>query len=153
MAMAATSKNGALEPHIRVKLISNTSQASKYAFRGGWECMWPLKIPQCCGDASSLEQRSILRAMHPLNPHKKHIRLLRGLFLINFMHWCTRLGFLLVSRAPYLLTAIMVGLVVVSGCSPQTGCRPEPQHITYRWKAADLKKTNMAFKHTKNAYK
>ena len=39
----------------------------------------PLKTLRCCGGTSSLEQRSVLRGMHPINPTPKHICLLGGL--------------------------------------------------------------------------
>ena len=71
-----------------------------------------LKLLRCCGGASSPEQGSILRAIHPINSHKKHTRLLKGLSLIDPTCRHARLAVERVSRAPYLAAAAMVGLIV-----------------------------------------
>jgi len=60
-----------------------------------------------------LEQRSVLRGIHRINPTPKHIRLLGGLSPINPTRQRTRLALEWDSRGPFPPAAIMVGLVVV----------------------------------------
>ena len=67
-----------------------------------------LKLLRCCCGASSPEQGSVLRAIHPINSHKKHTRLLGGLSLIDLTRRHARLALEWVSRAPYLAAAAMV---------------------------------------------
>ena len=54
----------------------------------------------------------ITRAIHPINSHKKHTRLLGGLSLIDPTRRHARLAHEWVSRAPYLAAAAMVVWVV-----------------------------------------
>ena len=61
---------------------------------------------------SSPEQRSVLRAIHPINSHKKHTRLLGGLSLIDKTRRHARLAHEWVSRAPCLAAAAMIVWVV-----------------------------------------
>jgi hypothetical protein len=73
-----------------------------------------LKILRCYGDASSLEQRSALRAIHTLTPPKKYIHKLRGLSPIHSMRQCGAQGLMWGARGPFLLAVAMVVAVVTS---------------------------------------
>ena len=84
----------------------------------GIEGPTPHKTLRCCGGASPLEQRSILRGIHRINPTPKHIRLLGGLSPINPMCRRVRLARELDSRGQFPPAAIMVRLVVVCRCGP-----------------------------------
>jgi hypothetical protein len=50
---------------------------------GGVEGVYVPPTLRCCGDASSLEQRSASRVIHTLNPPKNYIRKLGGLSPIH----------------------------------------------------------------------
>lgn len=135
--MAAASRNGKWAP------LDPTGGLAACIYRSDWSepihpasryqvCFsWGLRGGQmalkglpyvCCGDTSSPEQRSILRAiMHPsLSLSQKHIRLLGGCSwstqCIAVQDWASHAGSL---RVPvpvlYLPAVIMAGLVVVSG--------------------------------------
>ncbi len=71
------------------------------------------KVLLCSGDASLPEQRSILRAIHPFNPNKKHIRFLGGSSAINPTCRCRTQGVLWASRGLFLPAAAMAGLVLL----------------------------------------
>jgi hypothetical protein len=103
----------------------------------------PLKTLRCCGGASSLEQRSVLRGIHPINPTPKHIRLLGGLSPINPTCQRARLALDWNSRGPFLPAAIMVGLVVAA--QPRT-VLTGTLHITYNWNFLVNRKMTMLFK-------
>jgi len=124
--MAAAGGNGPLEPcrmpYVplqRVLLIEDDPPSKRICFLWGLIGHMPLKTPQCCGGASSLEQRSVLRGIHPINPTPKHILLLGGLSPINLTRRRTRLALEWDSRGPFPPVAIMVGLVVVCSAQPQ----------------------------------
>jgi hypothetical protein len=70
------------------------------------------KMLQCCGDASSPEQRSTLRAIHTPNPPKKYICKLIGLSPIHSMHWRGAQGLMWGARGPFPPVAAMVVAVV-----------------------------------------
>ncbi len=79
--MAAAGGNGLLEPcrmpYVplqRVVLIEDDPPSKRICFLWGLIGHMPLKTLWCCGGASSLEQRSVLRGIHPINPTPKHIR-------------------------------------------------------------------------------
>ncbi len=72
-----------------------------------------LKTLWCCGDASSLEQRSSLRAIHTLKPPPKYIHKLGGLLPIHSMHQRGGQGLMWGTRGPFLLAASMVMAVVM----------------------------------------
>ena len=71
-----------------------------------------LKTIQCCGNASSPEQRSALRAINTLNPPKKYIRKLRGLSPIHSKRQCGAQGLMWGARGPFPPAAAMVEVVV-----------------------------------------
>jgi hypothetical protein len=81
----------------------------------------------CSGNDALPQQRSILRAVHPFNPNKKHIRFLGGSSVINQMHRRRTQGLLWASRGLFLLAAAMVGLVVACCCARD--CSPTPPPI------------------------
>jgi len=125
--MAAAGGNGPLEPRRmpyvplqRVVLIEDDPPSKRICFLWGLIGHMPLKMLRCCGGASSLEQRSVLRGIHPINPTPKHIRLLGGLSPINPTRRRTRLALEWDSRGPFPPAAIMVGLVVVCSAQPRT---------------------------------
>ena len=112
-----------------------------------WGLIWhmPLKTIRCCGGTSSLEQRSVLRGMHPINPTTKHIRLLGGLSPINPTRQQAKLALESDSRGLFPPAAIMVGLVVCVACSPGP-VLPEPLRITHCWNRLVNRKLNVIFK-------
>jgi hypothetical protein len=71
-----------------------------------------LKTLQCCGNASSPEQRSALRAINTLNPPKKYIRKLGGLSPNHLKHWRGAQGLMWGARGPFPPAAAMVVAVV-----------------------------------------
>ena len=127
--MVAIGRNVPLEPHKRpfvlirrVGSIGDDIPSKRICFLWGVIGCMALKTLRCCGGASSPEQRSVLRAINPTTPHKKHIRLLGGLSPIDPTRRRARLCLALVSRGPFPPAAVMVGLVVaptaVDYCSP-----------------------------------
>ncbi len=71
-----------------------------------------LKTLQCCGDSSSPEQRSALRAINTLNPPKNYIRKLGGLSPIHSTRWGGVQGLMWGARGPFPPAAAMVVVVV-----------------------------------------
>jgi hypothetical protein len=72
-----------------------------------------LKTLQCCGDASSLGQRSALRAIHTINSPQNNIHKLRGLLPIHSMHWHGAQGLMWGARGAFPPAAAMVVAVVM----------------------------------------
>ncbi len=72
-----------------------------------------LKTLRCCGDSSSPEQRSALRAINTLNPPKEYIRKLGGLLPIHLMHRRGAQGLMWGARGPFLPAAALVVAVVM----------------------------------------
>ena len=124
--MATASGNGPLEP-CRMPyaplqhdiLIEDDPPSTRVCFLWGLIGNMPLKTLRCCGGTSSLEQRSVLRGICPINPTSKHIRLLGGLSPINPTRQHARLALKWDSRGPFPPAAIMVGLVVVCSVQPR----------------------------------
>jgi hypothetical protein len=79
---------------------------------GAVEGVYGPQTLQCCGNASSPEQRSDLRATHTLNPPKKYICKLGGLLPIHLMRWCRVQGLMWGARGPFPPAAAMVVAVV-----------------------------------------
>ncbi len=71
-----------------------------------------LKTIQCCGNSSSPEQRSALRAINTLNPPKNYIRKLGGLSPIHLMCWRGAQGLMWGARGSFPPAAAMVVAVV-----------------------------------------
>jgi hypothetical protein len=71
-----------------------------------------LKTLRCCGDSSSPEQRSALRAINTLNPTKEYIRKLGGLSPIHSTHQRGAQGLMWGTRGPFPPVAAMVVAVV-----------------------------------------
>jgi hypothetical protein len=71
-----------------------------------------LKTLRCCGNASSQEQRSVLRAIQNSNPPKNYICLLGGLSPSHSKHRQGAQGLMWGTRGPFLLAAAMVVSVV-----------------------------------------
>ena len=81
--MVAIGRNVPLEPHKRpfvliqrVGSIGDDIPSKRICFLWGAIGFMALKTLRCCGGASSPEQGSVLRGIHPTNSHKKHTRLL-----------------------------------------------------------------------------
>jgi hypothetical protein len=72
-----------------------------------------LKTLRCCGDSSSPEQRSALRAINTLNPPKKYIRKLGRLLPIHLTHRHGAQGLMWGARGPFPPLAAMVVAVVM----------------------------------------
>ena len=73
----------------------------------------PLKTLLCSSGDASPQHWIVLRGIHPINPHKKHIRLLGGSSLVNMMRWSGTQGILRGSRGPFPPAAAMVVMVVL----------------------------------------
>ncbi len=72
-----------------------------------------LKTLRCCGNSSSLEQRSALRAINTLNPPKEYICKLGGLSPIHSMRRRGAQGLMWGTRGPFPPVAAMVVAVVM----------------------------------------
>ena len=123
--MAAAGRNGPLQPrrmpYVPLQydiLIEDDPPSKRVCFLWGLIGHMPLKTLRCCGGTSSLEQRSVLRGMHPINPTPKHIRLLGGLSPINPTRQHAKLALEWDCRGLFPPATIMVGLVVCVACSP-----------------------------------
>ncbi len=84
--MAAAGKNRPLEAHRRpcvlrrrVGLIAEDPPRKRICFLFGLKGCMALKMLLCCGDASSPEQRSALKAIDTLTPPPKAYPLARGI--------------------------------------------------------------------------
>jgi hypothetical protein len=71
-----------------------------------------LKTLQYCGDSSSPEQRSALRAINILNPPQKYIRKLGRMSSIYLKHQRGAQGLMWGARGPFPPAAAMVVAVV-----------------------------------------
>jgi hypothetical protein len=71
-----------------------------------------LKTLRCCGDSSSPEQRSTLRAINTLTPPKEYICKLGGLLPIHSTHQRGAQGLMWGARGPFPPAAAMVVAVV-----------------------------------------
>ncbi len=91
-----------------------------------------LKTLQCCGDSSSPEQRSALRAINTLNPPKEYIRKLGRLESIYSKHRRRAQGLMWGTRGPFPPAAAMVVAVVmpVVFCAKATEKRNENTRIS-----------------------
>jgi hypothetical protein len=92
-----------------------------------------LKTLRCCGDSSSPDQRSALRAINTLNPPKNYIRKLRGLSPIHLMRRRGAHSLMWGTRAPFLPAAAMVVAVVtpVVFCAKATEKRNKNTKISW----------------------
>jgi hypothetical protein len=92
-----------------------------------------LKTLRCCGDSSSPEQRSALRAINTLNPPKEYIRKFGGLSPIHSMRLRGAQGLMSGARGPFLPAAAMVVAVVttVVFCAKATEKRNENTKISW----------------------
>ncbi len=92
-----------------------------------------LKTLQCCGDSSSPEQRSALRAINTLNPPKEYIRKLGGLSPIHSMRRHGVQGLMWGARGPFPPAAAMVVVVVtpVVFCAKATEKRNKNTKISW----------------------
>jgi hypothetical protein len=92
-----------------------------------------LKTLRCCGDSSSPEQRSALRAINTLNPPKEYIHKLGGLSPIHSMHRRGAQGLMWGTRGPFPPAAAMVVAVVtpVVFCAKATEKRNKNTKISW----------------------
>ena len=123
--MATAGGNGPLVSHMRpcapiqcVKWIVDNPPSKRMYFLGLLRVCMALKTLQCCGNASSLEQRSTLSAIHTLNPPPQYIRKLRGLLPIHSMHLRRAQGLMWGPSRAFLPAAAMVGYGCVGQCWP-----------------------------------
>jgi hypothetical protein len=102
-------------------------------FLGLLRVFMALKTLQCCGDSSSPEQWSALRAINTLNPPKNYIRKLGGLSPIHLMRRCRAQGLMWGARGPFLPAAAMVVAVVtpVVFCAKATEKRNKNTKISW----------------------
>ncbi len=92
--MIAAGGNGPLESHSRanlarrhVGLIGDNPPSKQMCLGVGLIGCMPLKTLLCSNDDAPPQHQSVLRGICPINPHKKHIRLLGGSSSINTMRW------------------------------------------------------------------
>ncbi len=92
-----------------------------------------LKTLRCCGDSSSPEQRSTLRAVNTRNPPKEYIRKLGRLSPIHSMHQRRAQGLMWGARGPFPPAAAMVVAVVtpVVFCAKATEKRNKNTKISW----------------------
>jgi hypothetical protein len=92
-----------------------------------------LKTLRCCGNSSSPEQRSALRAINTLNPPKEYIRKLGGLSPIHLTRWRGARGLMWGTRGPFPPAAAMFVAVVtpVVFCATATEKRNKNTKISW----------------------
>jgi hypothetical protein len=114
--MVFANEYGTPETHARVNLvrgcvglIGNNPPSKRICFRGAG-VMGPmtLKTLLCSSNDALPQHRSVLRAINPINPHKKHIHLLGGLSPINPTCQRRTQGLLWGSKGPFPPAAAMV---------------------------------------------
>jgi hypothetical protein len=120
LTMIVTGEYGALEAHARpnlmhrqVRLIGDNSPSKLIYSWGGLIGPMAFKVLLYSGNDVSPQHWSILRAIHPLNPYKKLIRLLVGLFPNDQTCWHRLKGLQWDARGPFPLAAVMVVMVVL----------------------------------------
>ena len=113
--MAAAGGNGPLAPHMRpcaprrcVEWMGDNPPSKQIYFWGLLRVFMALKTLRCCGDSSSPEQRSTLRAINTLNPPKEYIHKLGGLSPIHSTHLCGAQGLMWGARGPFPPASAMV---------------------------------------------
>jgi hypothetical protein len=118
--MIAAGEYGALEAHARPNLVCQLIRLIGDNFLSKLTCSWgeligpmAFKVLLYSGNYALPQYPSILGAIHPLNPHKKHFCLLRVLFPIDPMHQRRMKGILWGARGLFPLTAVMVVMVVL----------------------------------------
>jgi hypothetical protein len=118
--MAAASGNGPLAPHMRpcpprrrIKWMGDNPLSKRIYFWGLLRVFMALKTLQYCGNSSSPEQRSALRAINTLNPPKEYIRKLGGLLPIHSMRQRGAQGLMWGAKGPFPPAAAMVVAVVM----------------------------------------
>jgi hypothetical protein len=100
-------------PHRRIKLMGDNPPSKGIYFLGLLRVFMALKTLRCCGDSSSPEQRSALRALNTLTPPQNYIRKLGGLSSIHLMHQRGAQGLIWGARGPFPPAAAMVVAVVM----------------------------------------
>ncbi len=100
-------------PQWRVKWMGNNPPSKRVYFLGLLRVFVVLKTLQCCGDSSSPEQRSALRAINTLNPPKNYIRKLGGLLPIRLTRRRGAQGLMWGAKGPFPPAAAMVVVVVM----------------------------------------
>jgi len=119
--MTAAGGNGPLETNARHNLarrrvgsIGDNPPSKRICFLWGVVGFMALKTLLCSGDDAPPQHRSVLRAIHPITPHKKHIRLLGISSPIDPTRRIRTKGLLWGSRGTFLPMATMVMMVVVA---------------------------------------
>jgi hypothetical protein len=102
--------------------MGDNPPSKRIYFLGLLRVFMALKTLPCCGDSSSPEQKSALRAINTLNPPKEYIRKLRGLSPIHSTHRRRAQSLMWGARGPFLPAAAMVAAIVmpVVFCSKAT---------------------------------
>ncbi len=127
-------------PHMRpcaprrcVEWMGNNPPSKRIHFWGLLRVFMALKTLRCCGNSSSPEQRSALRAINTLNPPKNYIRKLRGLLPIHLTRRHGAQGLMWGARGPFLPAAAMVVAVVtpVVFCAKATEKRNKNSKISW----------------------
>jgi hypothetical protein len=99
-------------PRRRVEWMGDNPPSKRVYFLGLLRVFMALKTLRCCGDSSSPEQRSALRAINTLNPPKEYIRKLGGLTPIHSKCQCRAQGLMWGARGEFPPAAAMVVAVV-----------------------------------------
>ncbi len=120
-------------PSLRVKWMGDNPPSKRIYFLGLLRVFIALKTLRCCGDSSSPEQRSALRAINTLNPPKEYIRKLGGLLPIHSTCRRRAQGLMWGARGPFPLAAAMVVAVVtpVMFCAKATEKRNKNTKISW----------------------
>jgi hypothetical protein len=120
-------------PRRHVEWMGDNPPSKRIYFLGLLRVFMALKTLRCCGDSSSPEQRSTLRAINTLNSPKECICKLGGLSPIHLMHRRGAQGLMWGARGPFPLAAAMVVAVVtpVVFCAKATEKRNKNTKISW----------------------
>ncbi len=116
-----------------VEWMGNKPLSKQIYFLGLLRVFMALKTLRCCGESSSPEQRSTLRAINTLNPPKEYIHKLGGLSPIHSTRQRGAQGLMWGARGPCPPVAAMVVAVVtpVVLCAKATEKRKKNTKISW----------------------
>ncbi len=120
-------------PRQHIKLKGDNPPSKWIYFLGLLRVLMALKTLRCCGNSSSPEQRSTLRAINTLNPPQNYICKLGGLSPIHSTRQCRAQGLRWGARGPSPPVAAMVVAVVtpVVFCAKATEKRNKNTKISW----------------------
>ncbi len=100
-------------PRRHIQWMGDNPPSKWIYFLGLLRVFMALKTLQCCGNSSSPEQRSALRAINTLNPPKEYTRKRGGLSPIHSTHQGGAQDLMWGARGPFPPAAAMVVAVVM----------------------------------------